>query len=85
MEKRKNVRKNNNKTKMPKLTLENLQNIKDTQQVLDMYIEDIDENLNMVGKVGKNIKAIIPRGEASSVVGDDGMVESRFILNKKGA
>lgn len=84
MEKRKNVRKNNNKTKMPKLTLENLQNIKDTQQVLDMYIEDIDENLNMVGKVGKNIKAIIPRGEASSVVGDDGMVESRFILNKKG-
>ena len=59
MEKRKNVRKNNNKTKMPKLTLENLQNIKDTQQVLDMYIEDIDENLNMVGKVGKNIKAII--------------------------
>ena len=84
MEKRKNVRKNNNKTKMPKLTLENLQNIKDTQQVLDMYIEDIDENLNMVGKVGKNIKAIIPRGEASSVVGDDGMVESRVILNKKG-
>lgn len=81
--KKSNVRKNNKK-KMPKLTLENLQNIKETQQVLDMYIEEIDENLNMIGKVGKDVKAIIPRGEASSVVGDDGMVEEKFILNKKG-
>lgn len=84
MEKRKNntIKKNRNKTQ--KLTIENLQSIKDSQQVLDMYIEEIDENLNMIGKVGKNIKAIIPRGEASSVVGDDGMVEEKFILNKKG-
>lgn len=81
--KKSNVRKNNKK-KMPKLTLENLQNIKETQQVLDMYIEEIDENLNMIGKVGKDVKAIIPRGEASSVVGDNGMVEEKFILNKKG-
>ena len=81
--KKSNVRKNNKK-KMPKLTLENIQNIKETQQVLDMYIEEIDENLNMIGKVGKDVKAIIPRGEASSVVGDDGMVEEKFILNKKG-
>lgn len=84
MEKRKNntIKKNRNKTQ--KLTIENLQSIKDSQQVLDMYIEEIDENLNMIGKIGKNIKAIIPRGEASSVVGDDGMVEEKFILNKKG-
>lgn len=84
MEKKKNntIKKNRNKTQ--KLSIENLQSIKDSQQVLDMYIEEIDENLNMIGKVGKNIKAIIPRGEASSVVGDDGMVEEKFILNKKG-
>lgn len=84
MEKKKSNVKKNYKKKTPNLTLENLQNIKDTQQVLDMYIEDIDENLNMIGKVGKDVKAIIPRGEASSVVGDDGMVEEKFILNKKG-
>ena len=84
MENKKNntIKKNRNKTQ--KLSIENLQSIKDSQQVLDMYIEEIDENLNMIGKVGKNIKAIIPRGEASSVVGDDGMVEEKFILNKKG-
>lgn len=68
----------------PKLNMENLQNIKDTQQVLDMYIEDIDESLNMLGIIGNNIKAMIPRDEASSIVGDDGLVEEKFIVNKKG-
>ena len=83
-EKKKNVRKNSSRTKKVELTLENLKNIQETQQVLDMLIEDIDENLNMVGKVGKDVKAVIPREEASSVVGEDGMVEERFIVNKKG-
>ncbi len=84
MEKKRTNLKNNGKKRMPKLTLENLKNIKETQQVLDMYIEDVDENLNMIGKVGKDVKAMIPRDEASSVVGDDGLVEERFIINKKG-
>lgn len=78
----KNVRRKRNAR--PKLNIENLQNIKDTQQVLDMYIEEVDENLNMIGKVGRDIKAIIPRDEASSVVGDDGLVEEKYIVNKKG-
>lgn len=82
MEKKKNNK--NTRGKIQNLTPENLMKIKETQQVLDMYIEEIDENLNMIGKVGKNINAIIPRGEASSVVGEDGLVEERFILNKKG-
>lgn len=81
-----NKKKNNvkRKSKSKKLTLEELQNIKENQQVLDMYIEEIDENLNMIGKIGKNVKAIIPRGEASSVVGEDGLVEEKFIVNKVG-
>ena len=78
----KNVRKK--RVVKPKLNIENLKNIKETQQVLDMYIEEVDENLNMIGKVGKDIKAIIPRDEASSVVGDDGLVEEKYIVNKKG-
>lgn len=84
--KKNNIRRNSSgkREKRIKLDSESLKQIKDTQQVLDMYVEDIDESLNMIGKVGKNIKAIIPRGEASSVVGDDGLVEERFIINKKG-
>ena len=82
MEKKKgNVKR---KVNSKNLSLEELQNIKENQQVLDMYIEEIDENLNMIGKIGKNVKAIIPRGEASSVVGEDGLVEEKFIVNKVG-
>lgn len=80
----KNIKKNKKENKKIVLNEKTLQEIKDSQQVLDMYIEDIDESLNMIGKVGKDIKAIIPRDEASSVVGDDGLVEEKFILNKKG-
>lgn len=82
MEKKKgNVKR---KVNSKNLSLEELQNIKENHQVLDMYIEEIDENLNMIGKIGKNVKAIIPRGEASSVVGEDGLVEEKFIVNKVG-
>ena len=82
MEKKKgNVKR---KVNSKNLSLEELQNIKENQQVLDMYIEEIDENLNMIGKIGKNVKAIIPRGEASSVVGEDGLVEEKLIVNKVG-
>ena len=80
----KNIKKNKKENKKIVLNEKTLQQIKESQQVLDMYIENIDESLNMIGKVGKDIKAIIPRDEASSVVGDDGLVEEKFILNKKG-
>ena len=79
----KNIKKSKKDNKKIVLNEKTLQEIKESQQVLDMYIEDNDESLNMVGKVGKDIKAIIPRDEASSVVGDDGLVEEKFILNKK--
>lgn len=48
-----------------------------------MFVQDIDESLNMIGIVGNDIKAIIPREEASSIVGEDGLVEERHIVNKK--
>ena len=47
-------------------------------------ISEIFSSLNMIGIVGKNIKAIIPREESSSIVGDDGLVEEKHIVNKKG-
>lgn len=65
-------------------SFEQLEQIKKEQKVVDIYITDIDENLNMIGIIGKDIKAIIPREESSSVVGDDGLVEEKHIINKKG-
>ena len=65
-------------------SLEQLEEIKQKQQVVDIYVTDIDESLNMIGIIGKNIKAIIPREESSSIVGDDGLVEEKHIINKKG-
>lgn len=78
-------KKNKGKKKSEKIySIKQLEKIKEEQQVLDMYVQDIDESLNMIGVVGKDIKAMIPRDEASSIVGDDGLVEERFIVNKKG-
>lgn len=68
----------------PKYTFENLEKIKKEQQVVDMYVKEIDDSLNMIGVIGNNIKAIVPREEASSVVGEDGFVEQKHIINKKG-
>ncbi len=83
---KKNNKNRKQRTKVSKnvnLSFEELQEIQKNQQVLDMYIEEVDENFNMRGRVGKDMVAIIPRSEASSVVGDDGQVEERFIVNKK--
>lgn len=71
-------------SKKIKYTLEQLEQIKKSQQVLDIYVTEIDESLNMLGVVGSNIKAVIPREESSSIVGDDGLVEEKHIINKKG-
>ena len=38
-------------------TLEQLSEIKNTMQVVDMYVEDIDTNFNLIGYIGYNIKA----------------------------
>lgn len=64
-------------------SISQLEKMRTEQQVIDMYIEEIDDNLNMLGIIGKDIKAMVPRNESSSIVGDDGLVEERHILNKK--
>ncbi|MCX8074434.1 MAG: S1 RNA-binding domain-containing protein [Clostridia bacterium] len=63
-------------------TLEQLEQIKKDQQVLDMLVESVDDSFNMIGVVGDNIKSIIPREEASSIVLDNGLVDERHIVNK---
>lgn len=67
-----------------KYSLSNVKKIFEDEQVVDMYVKDIDDNLNMIGIVGDNIKCILPRNEASSIVSDDGLVDEKHIINKKG-
>ncbi len=67
-----------------KINVGQLEQIKNEEQVLDMYVETVDDSFNMIGYVGNKIKAILPRSEASSVVNDDGLVDTKHIINKAG-
>lgn len=67
-----------------KINIEELEEIKKSQQVLEMKVEEVDDSFNMIGYVGQNIKAILPRSEASSVVEEDGLVNTKHIVNKAG-
>ncbi|MBR1884026.1 MAG: S1 RNA-binding domain-containing protein [Clostridia bacterium] len=67
-----------------KINIEELEEIKNKEQVLEMKVEEVDDSFNMVGYIGENIKAILPRSEASSVVEDDGLVNTKHIVNKAG-
>lgn len=73
----------NNKLKNNIYTFEQLNEIKNTMQVLDMYVEEIDTNFNLIGYIGNNVKAFMPREEFSSVVNDEGLVDEKYIVNKK--
>lgn len=81
-DKKKGARKRAPKNK--EYSISELEEIKKKQEVIDMYVEDIDESFNMVGISLNKIKSIIPRDEASSIVGEDGLVEEKYIVNKKG-
>lgn len=71
--------------KIMKININQLEQIKNEEQVLEMYVETVDDSFNMIGYVGNNIKAILPRNEASSVVNeDDGQVDTKHIINKAG-
>lgn len=45
------------------LSLKKLEQIKKDEQVVDMYVKEVDDSFNMIGVIGNNIKAIVPREE----------------------
>lgn len=67
-----------------KININQLKQIKDEEQVLEMYVETVDDSFNMIGYVANKIKTILPREEASSVVNEDGLVDTKHIINKAG-
>ena len=67
-----------------KISIDQIQQIIKEEQVLDMYVETVDDSFNMIGFVGDKIKAIMPREEASSITLEDGLVDTKHIINKTG-
>ncbi len=61
-----------------------LEEIKEKQEVVQMFIESIDDSFNSIGYIAEGVKAIMPREEVSSIVEDDGLVNTKNIINKAG-
>jgi polyribonucleotide nucleotidyltransferase len=83
-ENKKNVSAKKAPQKKVQYSLSNLKKIMDSEEVVDMLVQDIDDSFNMVGIVGNKIKAILPREESSSIVAENGLVDEKHIINKKG-
>lgn len=78
----KNIVDKHNNVSTRTYTLQRLQDIKQKQEVVEMYVDKIDDSYNLIGVIGKNLKAIMPREEFSSIVGPDGLVDEKHIVNK---
>lgn len=64
-------------------TLEDLKNAYDTKQVIDAYVQSVDNRCNLHCIFGDGIDGIIPREEVSAIVGDDGLVDAELCQKKK--
>lgn len=67
-----------------KYSIEDLKKAFKEKQVFDILIEDVDGEYNLHCSFADGLHGIMPRQEVSSIVGDDGMVDSQLCLKKKG-
>ena len=65
-------------------TIDELKDSMKNKQAFEAFIEDVDDKYNLHCIFAGDNKGIIPREEVSSVVEDDGLVNSEFCLKKKG-
>jgi len=70
--------------KKQKYTLNELQEAMQKKQAFEAYVEDVDGEYNLHCVFAGDIRAIIPREEASCVVEEDGKVSADFCSKKKG-
>lgn len=70
--------------KKQKYTLEELKEAMEKKQAFEAYVEDVDGEYNLHCIFANDVKAIIPREEASYLVEDDGKVSADFCTKKKG-
>lgn len=71
-------------SKKQKYTLDELNEAMKKKQAFEAYVEDLDSEYNLHCIFANDIKAIIPREEASYIVDDDGKVNVEFCTKKKG-
>lgn len=69
--------------KNKKLTVEQIQEAYSKKQVFDALVQDVDNLYNLHMVFANGIPAIMPREEVSSIVGDDGLVETKTCLALK--
>lgn len=65
-------------------SIQDLKEAFEKKQVFDVLVEDVDGEYNLHCVFANGIQGIMPREEVSSVVGEDGLVDSELCLKKKG-
>lgn len=67
-----------------KCSIKELQEAFEKKQVFDIYVESVDGEYNLHCKLADGIQGIMPREEVSSIVEEDGLVDSELCAKKKG-
>jgi len=83
VKKKKSVPKGNVKLKKT-CSVQELKEAWEKKQVFDVLVEDVDGEYNLHCVFANGIHGIMPREEVSSVVEEDGLVDSELCLKKKG-
>jgi len=67
-----------------KCSIQDLREAYEKKQVFDVFVEDIDGEYNLHCTLADDLHGVMPREEVSSIVGDDGLVDSTLCMKKKG-
>lgn len=67
-----------------KCSIEDLKEAFEKKQVFDIYVDDVDGEYNLHCTLADGVHGIMPREEVSSIVEDDGLVDSELCMKKKG-
>ena len=66
-----------------KCSIQDLKEAYEKKQVFDVFVDDIDGEYNLHCTFADGIHGIMPRDQVSSIVGDDGLVDSTLCMKKK--
>lgn len=53
------------------------------KQVFDVYVKDVDRDFNLIIVFANGIEGVMPREEVSTVVNENGVVDSKYCLSRK--
>lgn len=67
-----------------KCSVKDLQDAFEKKQVFDVLVEEVDGEYNLHCTLADGVRGVMPRCEVSSLVEDDGLVDSELCIKKKG-